>query len=137
MVNQKVLEASKKQNLEELLSALKPHLTRGPKENSALIVYFMDSDGRPASPAHGWLSGIEDGHINVGESDTCYHSVPFNMNEKGYGFMVVRVDTRAPEDVIYCHQEGWKFYETAAEEQAQRDAKETLEHSRRKYLPKA
>jgi hypothetical protein len=92
----------------------------------------MDADGRPEEPANGWLIGIEEKHIDISCGVDSHHDVPFTMNEKAGGYMIVRVETNLPRETIYKHPEGWEFYEVGVEQ----IAKEALERSREKYLPK-
>jgi hypothetical protein len=134
VVNQKVLELSKKQNLEELLSAIKPHLTGGSKEGIGLTVYYMDADGRPEDPANGWLIRIEEKHINVSCGVDSYHTVPFTMNEKADGYMIVKVETNLPRETIYKHPEGWEFYEVAVNQTAKEAAAQAEKSTRERYL---
>ena len=132
--NQQILELNAKQNLEELIAAIKPHSTGGANEGKAITIYSLDCFGCPIDPVTGWLYDAKDGYISIGWGEKRSERLILTKFDKyGNGRMIVKVEPYQKEAIYLC-PEAWKFYEAAVAQTAEDKAKEAKESTLRKYL---
>jgi len=128
--NQQILELNAKQNLEELIAAIKPHSTGGANEGKAITIYSLDCFGCPIDPVTGWLYDAKDGYISIGWGEKRSERLILTKFDKyGNGRMIVKVEPYQKEAIYLC-PEAWKLYNASVEQIAKEAIKSTL----KKYL---
>ena len=134
MINQKVLELSEKQNLEELLGAI----NSTNRTRTELIIYSIYESGKAREPIRGYLRDTPKYNVTLSTWNST-DTVPLAVSKDGGG-LIVRIDairlgswTTGKQDTletIYQNPEAWKLYNASVEQIAKEAIKSTL----KKYL---